>query len=426
MRYYLKEDTEINEEYIAQYIEADAANHAKMLKLNDYYKGTHNILNRTFEDPNKPNNMLVNPFARYITDLSTGYFMGKPIEYIIENEQYEEVIKNINDLNGETAEDADLAKDASIFGYACEILYLENVENEVVIKFHNVSPLGTIMIYSDTINPKLMYFIRYYDYTDILNDETITYVDVYTSTEIRHYSMDGDTVTYLSSDSHAWGEVPVVIYQNNREEIGDFEPVISLIDAYDILESDSVNDTDYFSDAYLALKGVDGTSSEDISTMKENRVMLLPEGADASWLIKEVNGSADESLKTRIADDIHKFSFTPAMTDESFASNSSGVAMKYKLMGLENATAKKERSFKKGLEKRYSLINKMLELVDRTYETAMSIVFTRNLPENITEMAEVIQKVGHLYSEDTQRQLLPFSIDTTTEENKKEAEESAE
>lgn len=415
MRRYLREDINLNENLIYKYVEADKANYARLCKLNDYYKANHQILNRVFDDESKPNNRIVNPFATYITDMNVGYFMGRPIEYAFADDEYKDVIESINEDNNEEGEDADLAKDASIFGYACELLYLDNEAN---IKFHNFSPLGTIMIYSDRIDPELLYLIRYYDYTDINTGVTVKYIDVYSRKEVRHYIWDVVGIKLLSAEPHPWGEVPVAIYQNSREELGDFERVISLIDAYDSLESDSVDDSDYFSDAYLMLSGVDGTTSEDIATMKENRALLMPEGSDAKWLIKDLNSSSGESLKTRVQEDIHKFSFTPSMTDKDFANNSSGVAMKYKLMGLENITAKKEQSFKKGLRKRYALINKMLELFGQNYNTDMTIIFKRNLPENLTEMADILSKVGHLYSEETQRSILPWDVDDEAEQEK--------
>lgn len=419
MRFYLREDINLNEDLIYKYIQADQLNYSRLCKLNDYYKADHQIKNRTFEDETRPNNKLVNSFATYITDMNCGYFMGKPVEYVFDDLKYKEIIDDINNLNSASGEDADLAKDASIFGYACELLYLDNEAN---IRFHSMCPIGTIMIYSDSIDPKLLYFIRYYDYTDIATGQTVKYIDVYSRKDIKHYKWDVVGITYLSEEPHVWGEVPVVIYQNNREEIGDFERVISLIDAYDTLESDSVDDSDYFSDAYLLLSGVDGTTSDDIATMKEQRAMLLPDGADARWLIKDVNGSSVESLKTRVSEDIHKFSFTPSMTDKDFAANASGVSMKYKLMGLENVTAKKEQSFKKGLRKRYDLINKMLDLFGKTFNTEMDIIFTRNIPSNLEEMTDVITKVGHLYSEETQRKLIPLDVDTIVEGEKKEEE----
>ena len=136
MRYYLREDINLNEDLIYKYIEADKSNFSRLCKLNDYYKANHQILDRSFEDSSKPNNKIVNPYATYITDMQVGYFMGRPIEYTFADEEYKDVIESINEDNNEEGEDSDLAKDASIFGYACELLYLDNEAN---IKFHNFS-----------------------------------------------------------------------------------------------------------------------------------------------------------------------------------------------------------------------------------------------------------------------------------------------
>jgi SPP1 family phage portal protein len=82
--------------------------------------------------------------------------------------------------------------------------------------------------------------------------------------------------------------VPIATYKNNEELIGDFEPVLSLIDAYDTMESDTVNDFDYFVDAYLALYGFTA-DADDIVKMKENRVLLMDQGTAAEWLIKNTD-----------------------------------------------------------------------------------------------------------------------------------------
>jgi hypothetical protein len=97
--------------------------------LNQYYKADHQINNRKFEDATKPNNKLVNSFPTYITDMNTGYFMGRPVEYSFFDDEYKDAVEEINDFNNEEGENADLAKDASIFGYACELLYLDNEAN---------------------------------------------------------------------------------------------------------------------------------------------------------------------------------------------------------------------------------------------------------------------------------------------------------
>ena len=46
-------------------------------------------------------------------------------------------------------------------------------------------------------------------------------------------------------------QVPIVRYKNNDERMGDYERVLTLIDAYDRLQSDRIDDKDQFIDAGL-------------------------------------------------------------------------------------------------------------------------------------------------------------------------------
>ena len=74
-------------------------------------------------------------------------------------------------------------------------------------------------------------------------------------------------------------------YWNNARETGDFERVLPLIDAYDILQSDRVNDKQQFADALLVLTGVMGIASpeeNDARTpgerLRQDKTLALPEG----------------------------------------------------------------------------------------------------------------------------------------------------
>ena len=198
--------------------------------------------------------------------------------------------------------------------------------------------------------------------------------------------------------------------------MGDFERVISEIDAYDSFESDSVNEADYFADSYLALSGMEGTEAEDIASMKENRVLLFPEGGQASWLTKNVNDAWIEHEKERLDKDIHKFSFCPPMTDEDFASNASGVAMKYKLLGLETAVGFKESEFEKGLRRRIELLYNVIRMVNGdTDYLDINIVFTRNLPQDLESAVTTVQQLDGIISDETRLALLPLDIDAEAE-----------
>lgn len=422
-RIYIQPDTELSQAMIEKYIDNDKEEFNRLTKLYDYYQGEHKINGRKFEDGSKPNNKLVNTFANYIVDVSAGYFMGVPVEESSSDEDLQNELNMLYILNDEQAENMKLANLAGIFGRAVEQLWLDNQAN---IHFSALTPIGKIPIYSTSISHELLYVISYYDYRDILTGNVTKYVDVYDRAYVKHYKNEGTGLKLVDTDRHLWNDVPFIIYENNEEQIGDFETVISLIDAYDALESNSINDSDYFSDCYLMLKGLDGTQSEDIAAMKEERVMLLPQDGDASWLIKSSQSQAEEAMKTRLAEDIARFSMTPNLTDESFAGNLSGVAIRYKLFGLEAKTAKKEKAFKKGLQRRIMLLCNMFHILGKSYDPlSVTFKFSRNIPKNVTEMADVISKVGPLYSEQTQREFLPLEVNEEIEEQrlKKEKEE---
>lgn len=421
--YRLDNEAALSAAMIAKYIEKHMAKEAALAKLKNYYKGNQAIVNRTMSDTTKPNNRVVNPYAAYITDMYVGYFMGEPVSYTSEEQEFLESIKELFNYNDEAAENAELAKDASVCGVAYELLYLDNDKE---IRFKKLEPQYCIPIYDNTLEGNLLYFIRYYTNEDVLSGNITTYIEVYSRTNRTLYKKGEGSMELLEDEAHSFSSVPIVIYQNNEEELGDFEIVLSLIDAYDKLESDSVNDWEYFNDAYLALYGLSGTEAEDIALMKEQRVLLMPTESKAEWLIKDVNDTYIENLKKRIDSDIHKFSKCPPMTDDSFASNASGVAMKYKLMGLENSTSKKERAFKKALQRRLEIICNMLGIMGSSYDwRAINITFKRNVPQNLVEVADVLNKIGDLLSEETKISLLPIDIDYEAEKERKTQEEEA-
>ena len=422
--YKLSEDTVLTAEHVVRYIDNNLATYTALNKLYDYYKTEHDILDRTMTDSTKPNNKLVNPYGNYITDMMCGYFMGVPVTYNSDIDELADKIQDIFNQNDEQAENAELAKYASIYGKTYEYMYLDCDAN---ICFLPLDTREIIPIYKNTLKRELLYVIRYYDSEDIVTGATTTQVEVYDKDNISYYTKSDKGLSFIESIPHIFGQVPIIEYLNNTEELGDFEPVISLIDAYDKMESDSLNDFDLFADAYLALVGMSGTDSDDIATMKENRILLLDENGAAEWLIKQTNDEHIENMKNRLEKDIHTFSKCPKLTDENFAGTASGISLKYKLMGLENATAKKERAFKKGLQKRLSLITNILNIKGGNYDYRdIDITFTRNLPVNLLETAQLINNLSGTLSEETLIAQVPFITDVQQELERKKNEVSIE
>ena len=378
----------------------------RMIKLENYYNAKNEILSRQMSDSTKPNNKIANPYASYITDTLVGYFIGEPITYNSFDEKALEELNLIFEYNDEADENVELAKNASIYGVAYEMLYVA----DEVIRFKVLNSKNCIPIFDNTIENNLIAFIRYYEDYDIVSDKTYYIIEVIDDKEITRYRSSSllSELVLLDIYPHYFGMVPIAIYKNNEEELGDFESVISLIDAYDKMESDSLNDFEYFVDAYLALYGFTA-DSEDIKQMKENRVLLMDEGTSAEWLIKSTSDAHIENIKNRIDADIHKFAKCPNMSDKEFASNASGIAIKYKMLGTENKIAIKERKFKRGLQQRLELLANIKGVLADGFDwRGVEIVFTRNIPTNDMDIANVVNALRDVVSNETLLAQIPF------------------
>ena len=93
-------------------------------------------------------------------------------------------------------------------------------------------------------------------------------------------------------------------YINNEERQGDFEGVITLIDAYNRVESNTANFFQYNDEALLKVLKMGAVTSQDIAEMKEKGAIILEDGGDIQWLIKEVSDTALENYKKRLREDM--------------------------------------------------------------------------------------------------------------------------
>lgn len=401
----------------------------RLQKLDRYYCTENDIKNRVMNDTTKPNNKIANAYASYITDTLVGYFIGEPITYNCQDKTLLDSLNMIFEYNDEADENSELAKDASIYGVAFEELYIS--ENQ--LRFKRLNPQEVIPIYDKTIEQNLIAIIRYYDDYNFYEDKDYTIIEIIDTKSVRRF-MTGNNITGMTSFvlleeyPHYFNMVPIAIYENNEDQTGDFEKVISLIDAYDKMESDSLNDFEYFTDCYLALYGFTA-DADDIREMKEKRVLLMDEGTNAEWLVKQTDDSTIENMKTRLDADIHKFAKCPNLADKEFSSNASGVAIKFKLLGTENLVSIKERKFKKGLQMRFELIAQISSLLGSQFDWRdIDIIFTRNIPSNITDIANMVKSLEGLVSDETLLAQIPFveNVESELDKVKKQKEEEKE
>ena len=365
-------------------------------RLREYYLGKTDILDRR-RAPGLPNNRVSHPFARYIVTVTTGYLAGQGVNYRTDGEN-REALRQIGEMYRAAdipSVDVENARNAAIYGRGVEYI-CPGPDGEP--RAYALNPESAFVVYEDDIRHKPLFGVYASRETDLDGAPGPLKALAVTDRCVTLFSRTGEGFVRLSSSPHFFGGVPMVEYWNDENEKGDFEWVMPLMDAYDALQSDRLNDKDQFADKLLVLTGCTMETDENGRPpwlqLRMDKALCLPDGdASAQYLTGEMNESGNEILRSSLANDIHKLSLVPDLTDEKFAGNMSGVAMKYKLMGLEQLAGVKRQWFSEGLKARMALFAAWLRLKGGPELDVGRVtpVFTRALPENLSETAGVVK-----------------------------------
>lgn len=392
--YQVDKNTELNAALIQDAIDFCENNKKRYNMLDEYYGGRHRIFDRSKPDDVLMNNKLMVNHAKYITDVATGYLLGNPVDYQVNDDI--DIKPILNAYKRQTMEnlDVEIAKECSIFGRKYEYIYAdENAKpNSVALDVRN-----TLIIYDNTIVHGKVAGLNYRPvFEDNESDDNSPdhyEVIVGTATEIIKYILKDDELTEVSREPHFFGEVPFIEYKNNGELQGDFESVISLIDAYNLIQSDRVNDREQLVDAILCFYGMAFDMEQMVELKSRRAISNIPQDGKIEYLTKQINEGDVDVLRKNIEEDIHKISMVPNMSDQNFVGNSSGVALRYKLLTFEQMVKNKERFFEKSLMERFRIYNTFLvrkSVMKEVPIEEVDAIFKRNLPSNDYETSQMI------------------------------------
>ena len=345
---------------------------------------------------------IVQNYRGYLTGIDIAYSSDKDIDQVFE-------VLNYNDVK---QEDSNYLQDALIYGCAYEIAYIDEWGKH---RFKTLDPKNVIPIYDDTLDQDLVYCIRFW--SNKIADKDFYIVEVYSQSEIKTYKSDMGFQTFelVKEEPHYFGMVPITVFELNNDRVSIFDQVMTLQDAYNKLLSAEVDDFESFADAYLVLKGMMGTDPADLADMKRNRALLLDNDAEASYLTKNISDTQIQNMLNNINDNIHKIANSPDFNDDKFMAQT-GIAMRFKLVQFENASSAIEAEMRKALQRRIELICAIGNIKgDNLSFDDVKITFTRNLPTNLTETAQVVNSLRGLVSDQTLLSLLPFVEDSQAE-----------
>ena len=430
----LKNTDELTPQRICEYIKLHRERlSARYQRLEDYYEGRHDILHHRPKRRDDPCNNLVCNYAKYITDIGSGFLIGEPVSYQSEEEDLTDLLEWYRKAEVDV-QDSDNAEDQSIYGAAYELVYMSS-DDSPTPKTASIHPSQGFVIYNSTVEFIPVAGVYYYEEHDPITQDLSGYtVECSTDTSYikfsttRDYAVDGEVQT----TPNPFGMVTLIEIYNNRHLQGDFEQLITLIDGYNKQQSNRVDDKENFVNSLMVLKGqtmgyTDEEKADTYKDIKDNGVIELTQGSDLSFLTRQADQQGDQMLAESIAKDIHKFSYIPDLTDEHFAANVSGIAMQFKLWGLLQLMKKKERYVKEGLRYRIRLFSRILEVKGKKPVAAekVTITITRNLPKNLVELAQVIGNLQGVCSNETLVAQLPFVEDPEKEVQKAAEEKQA-
>ena len=423
MAFYLNREQELTTKFLSKMIERFRINdEPRLQKYKNYYDGIQNILNKSYSDPSKPCNKTVINYARNIADSYCGY-LATPGHISYSSDEDIEDVMNILRYNDYQAEDASFLLDALVYGRACELMFIDAAGQT---RFRLINPTQCFGVYDDSLTGDLMYFVRMYKASE-WDDSDLFNVDVYSDYNVKHYTMHGKqgALTFIGEEPHYFSQCPANIFMLPDEK-NIFDCIINLQDSANELLSSEIDDYQAFCDAYLALTGVDA-EAEDIAAMKANRVLLLPEGATATWITKNANDAQVENILKRIHESIYRVAQCPDFSSESFVGGvSSGIAIQYRLTGMETRAGKIEAEMKKALQRRIEIICGIasLKLGEAVFRD-INIDFKRNIPEDVTSTIALINSLKGSVSDATLLSQLPFIDDVNAELEAVQAQKAA-
>jgi SPP1 family phage portal protein len=415
----LAKDKDLDDDRLKKFIDAHSAQIGHFKQLQDAYETDYKILHEPAKPAWKPDNRIVVNFAKYIVDTMNGFFIGQPIKITADegNEGIADYVEFLDQYNDQDDNNAELSKICSIFGYGYEMYYVDQDGNVGIIY---LTPIDSFMIYDDSIIKRPREFVRLYK-----DDDGVLCGSVSNSTLVRYFRIEGE-LKWGDERIHGFDDVPATEYRENAERMGIFEPVITMIDAYNKAISEKANDVDYFADAYLKILGT-VLDEDEIEHIRDDRIINFEGDIDrlvVEFLQKPNGDTTQENLIDRLEKLIFQISMVANISDENFGT-SSGIALKYKLWAMSSLAKTKERKFTSGMNRRYKLIfSNPVSGMKKDDWVKLRYHFTQNFPANVLEEAQTASQLNDIVSKETQLKVLSIvdnaqdEIDKIEQENK--------
>lgn len=305
--------TEVNQYNVRDFIKKTMPTHmknaAEMQYLFDYYRGKQPILCRTKEVRSDIIDNTVINHAQEIVSFKVAYLLSEPIVYVGRHGDDGES-ESLNQLNDwmtsadKTTHDKEIADDFNICGVAMRMVYPSEKGSDVPFEDWVLDPMKSYVAYENTPakNSRKVAGVTFVE--NEVDGKTVKTFEVYT--DRLHITVTDDKVTHV--EVNQIGVIPIVEYVNNEFRMGSFEPVLSIMDAINTLESNRVEATEQNVQALLWFNDIemDPDTVESLKTNPSAFVFTRSVVGGATPSIKSVAVELQQADQQVLANDLYK------------------------------------------------------------------------------------------------------------------------
>ena len=307
-------------------------NRAEEIYLKNYMRGIQPILWRTKNYNSEINNKIVVNIAAEVVTFKSSEFAGEPIQYVSRgsgqrdredaDEPIPDKVAKVNSMmmaEGKQTKDLKLAHEMFTCGVGYRLaihdtrkMGLDDVLNADLLDYLDEAPFeiyipdteNTFVVRRADVTKKVLMGVTYVYKSENLSDIEYT---VYTpNVTYTISSVDGMKIT--NRVQHNFGMVTLIEYPCNPNYMGAFEPVVPLLDAINLTESNRLDGIEQFIQALMVFDGVDITR-EDFLELKDLGAIKLPATQGAGGGGKKLyylNEQLDQSQTQTLVNDMYK------------------------------------------------------------------------------------------------------------------------
>lgn len=420
---YLNNTNDVNIKNLTDITENKILNRYEILK--NFYLGKHLNLYRDRKKKGVPDNLIITNFCKYLVDLFNGFYCGNGIliEYNGENEEENKAInEDIDNIIEETElihKLKKLFKYCSIYGKSYVLFFYD--EDIDKFNFEIIEPIKMNVFYDNSLKHKIKSAVYVNEYEDENNEIKKEYY-YYNSDYIFIYN---EEYQLIDRKINIFKEIPVLELKENDEGKAIFEDILSLQDAYNKTFQEYRNDLEQFADQIIKLLGFKNIDAKTVSQMSEtfndNRIIFSPESENvvADYLQKSDNSASRREMLNLLADNIFYMSLCANVSEKNFG-QSTGIAMKYKLLAMFFLANNRDEKVKR-------LIKKIIKILldEKKIETKnISINIKRDIPNDIVEESQIATQLSNICSKKTILKNISIVDDVDKEIEQKEAEDN--